>query len=47
VVGATLAGIEPTVLVIDDLHWADATLWLALDGFADGFVLGGGLVHDT
>lgn len=42
--GETLARSTPTVLALDDLHWADPALWEALRAFGLGFARHGGLL---
>ncbi len=41
--GETLARLTPTVLVLDDLQWADPVLWKSLERFAQGLAQGGAL----
>ncbi len=43
VLGETLARLGDVVLVLEDLHWAEATLWDALSALVGGLVEGGGL----
>jgi DNA-binding SARP family transcriptional activator/tetratricopeptide (TPR) repeat protein len=42
--GAVVARLEPTVLVLDDVHWAGPGTWDAIASFVAGFVAHGGLV---
>lgn len=42
--GETLAKLTPVVLILDDMHWADAILWECLRALAQGFVGHGGLI---
>ena len=42
--GEALAKLTPTMLVVEDLHWADAVLWESLRSFAVGFIGQGGLL---
>lgn len=42
--GETLAQLTPIVMMLDDMHWADAVMWECLRAFAQGFVQHGGLI---
>ena len=42
--GETLARLAPTVLALDDLHWADPVLWKSLKVLGQGLARGGALL---
>jgi DNA-binding SARP family transcriptional activator len=44
VLGETLARSAKVVLVLDDMHWAGASMWEILNAIVEGLVLNGGVV---